>query len=371
MDDRTIDVAVIGAGVVGLAVARALAMAGREVIVLEGASSIGTHTSSRNSEVIHAGFYYPTGSLKARLCVAGRRALYAYCAANDVAHQRLGKLVVATTDAEVGALEHYKAQGEANGVDDLVWLDAAEAHALEPAVRCVRALHSPSTGIIDSHGLMRAFERDARRAGAPVVVETPVVRGAVLAGGRGIALSVGGQHPMTVRCQVVVNAAGLWAQAVSRKIEGLSPATVPPCHYAKGHYFVLTGKPPFRRLVYPVAAAGGLGVHVTLDLGGRARFGPDVSWVDGVDYGFDEHRAGSFYTAIRRYWPGLDDGALQAGYTGIRPKLAPAGTPAQDFMIQGPAEHGVPGLINLYGIESPGLTASLAIADLVATLAAS
>jgi L-2-hydroxyglutarate oxidase LhgO len=366
-----LDAVVIGAGVLGLAVARELALAGREVVVLEAEDAIGTHTSSRNSEVIHAGFYYPTGSLKARLCVAGRRALYAYCEANDVAYQRLGKLVVATTEAEVPGLESYKRQGELNGVEDLTFVDAAAARKLEPVVRCVRGLWSPSTGIIDSHGLMRAFVRDVQRAGGAVVLETPVLGGKVGGDGAGIALSVGGRAPMTVRCRTVVNAAGLTAQAVARSIAGLPPDSIPPCHYAKGHYFVLTGRPPFRHLVYPIAVAGGLGVHVTLDLGGRARFGPDVSWIDGIDYAFDEGRAASFYAAIRRYWPGLADGELQPGYTGIRPKLGPAGSPAQDFVIQGPAEHGVPGLVNLFGIESPGLTAALAIADHVATLAAS
>jgi len=370
--DPALDVVVIGAGVVGLAVGRALALAGREVVVLEAASAIGTHTSSRNSEVIHAGLYYPTGSLKARLCVAGRDALYRYCAENDVAHRRIGKLLVATVDAEIAALESYKKQAELNGVTDLTWLDAGEARALEPAVRAVRGLLSPSTGIVDSHGLMLALQRDLTRRGGSVVLGSPVLGGEVTGGG--ITLRVGGeapaQAPTVVHCRAVVNSAGLFAQQVARGLDGLPPASIPPCHYAKGHYFVLAQAPPFQRLVYPLAVAGGLGVHVTLDLGGRARFGPDVSWIDGIDYSFDESRAPSFYAAIRRYWPDLRDGDLQPGYTGIRPKLGPAGTPAADFVIQGPPDHGVRGLVNLYGIESPGLTASLAIADRVAELLA-
>jgi L-2-hydroxyglutarate oxidase LhgO len=366
-DEKTLDTVIIGAGVVGLAIARALALRGREVVVLESEAAVGMHTSSRNSEVIHAGLYYPTGSKKARLCVEGRRALYPYCVENDVAHLRIGKMLVATTEEEIGALVAYKKQAEINGVDDLTWLTAEEAHALEPEVRCVRALMSPSTGIIDSHGLMRAFQRDLERHGGMVVFGSPVLGGAVAEDG--IVLHVGGSAPTKVRCRTVVNSAGLFAQAVARTIEGLPADSVPPCFYAKGHYFVLAGKSPFRRLVYPLAVVGGLGVHVTLDLAGRARFGPDVKWVDGVDYSFDEARAASFYAAIRRYWPGLPEGGLVPGYTGIRPKLGPAGAAAQDFVIQGPADHGIAGLINLYGIESPGLTASLAIADEVVKMA--
>jgi L-2-hydroxyglutarate oxidase LhgO len=372
--ERPLDVAVIGGGVIGLAVARALARAGREVVVLEAAGALGTHTSSRNSEVIHAGLYYPAGSLKARLCVEGRRALYAYCAQRGVPHRRVGKLVVATSEAEIPTLESYAAQGAANGVDDLRLVAPAEARSLEPAVRCAGGLLSPSTGIIDSHGLLRALEGDARDRGAAIALGAPVVGGEVTgaeASGKGIRLRVGGPSPSSIRCAIVVNAAGLFAQDVARTIEGLPSAAVPPCYYAKGHYFVLRGPSPFQRLVYPLAVAGGLGVHVTLDLGGQARFGPDVSWTTGVDYTFDEDRAPAFYAAIRRYWPALPDGGLQPGYTGIRPKLGPAGSPAQDFVIQGPAAHGVPGLVNLYGIESPGLTACLAIADAVVAALAS
>jgi L-2-hydroxyglutarate oxidase LhgO len=366
MSATDLDAVVIGAGVVGLAVARALAQAGREVVVLEAANAIGTHTSSRNSEVIHAGIYYPAGSLKARLCVEGKQALYAYCAEAEVPHRRIGKLLVATTEGEVGTLESYKAAAERNGVHDLRWVGADEARELEPAVTCVRGLMSPSTGIIDSHGLMAAYLRDVRRAGGELVLEAPVVGGSVDAGA--ITLEIGGREPATFRARAVVNSAGLFAQQVARSLAGFPAEHVPPAHFAKGHYYVLAGRSPFRRLVYPIAVAGGLGVHVTLDLAGQARFGPDVAWLDRVDYSFDDSRAASFYAAIRRYWPGLPDGALQPGYTGIRPKLAPAGSPNADFRVDGPAQHGVPGLVNLFGIESPGLTASLALADLATSL---
>jgi L-2-hydroxyglutarate oxidase LhgO len=358
-----IDVVVVGAGVVGLAVARAVARRGREVVVLEAASAIGTGVTARSSEVIHAGLYYPTGSLKARSCVAGRRALYAYCEARGVAHRRLGKLVVATADDEIAALEDLCARGRANGVDDLRMLDGDEARALEPALRCTRALLSPSTGIVDSHGLLRALEADARAAGAELALLSPVTGGAVESAG--IVLHVGGGAPTTLRCRAVVNACGLHAQTLARRLDGLDARTIPPGHYAKGHTFALRGPSPFARLVYPLAVAGGLGIHLTLDLAGRARFGPDVAWVDTVDYAFDETRAPAFYAAVRRYWPALPDGALTPGMAAIRPKLSPAGAPAQDFQLQGPSTHGVRGLVNLYGIESPGLTSALALADAV------
>jgi L-2-hydroxyglutarate oxidase LhgO len=365
MEERA-DVVVIGAGVVGLAIARSLARAGREVVVCEAESTVGSHTSSRNSEVIHAGIYYPGDSLKARSCVAGNRMLYEYCSSHDVPHSRVGKLIVATRDEEVPTLEHLKAQAAANGVGDLEWLEAREVHGLEPSVRAVRALFSPSSGIIDSHALMTAFRADARSQGAEILLSTPIVSGSISK--TGIVLDVGGADPVTVRCAVVVNAAGLFAQAVARSLRGFPEAAIPRSFFAKGHYFTLSGKSPFRHLVYPVPAPGSLGVHVTLDLAGKARFGPDVSWVDGVDYSFDESRAASFYAAVRAYFPELGEGSLVPGYTGIRPKLTRAGSAFQDFVLQGPKDHGIPGLVQLFGIESPGLTAALALAEEVRSL---
>jgi len=361
------DVAVIGAGVVGLGVARALARAGREVFVLESERFAGFHSSSRNSEVIHAGIYYPPGSLKARLCVEGKLALYRYCAEQGIAHARIGKLIVATAEEEVPALGRLKANAEANGVTDLVLLSQAEVRELEPEVSCVRGLLSPSTGIIDSHGLMAALRRDAEAAGAQIAVATPVISGRVCP--EGVELLAGVGEPFAARFRLVVNCAGPWAQEVARRIDGVPPASVPPQHFAKGHYFLMAGRAPFRHLVYPVPVPGGLGTHLTLDLAGRARFGPDVQWTDRVEYSFDESRAPAFYQAIRRYYPGLPDGALAPGFTGVRAKIAPAGAPAPDFQIQGPADHGVPGLVNLYGIESPGLTSVLAVAEHVRRVA--
>ncbi len=360
------DAAVIGSGAIGLAVARALAMRGREVFVLEMERLVGTHTSSRNSEVVHAGFYYPTGSLKARLCVIGRRALETYVAENEIGYHRTGKLVVATREEEVAVLESYRDRGIANGVEGLSLLDASDVRDLERHLPCVRALWSPATGIVDSHGLMASFQRDAERGGAHVVLRSPVLGGQV--GSAGIELVVGGPSPSTVCFKTVVNSAGLWAQSVARSIAGFPAAAIPPAYYARGHYFYLDGPSPFRHLVYPVAVRDGLGVHLTLDLAGAARFGPDVEWVDRVDYTFDETRAPIFAAEIRRYWPGLPADSLRPGYVGVRPKLGSPGSPPKDFIIQGPADHGVPGLVNLFGIESPGLTASMAIADQVASL---
>ena len=355
-----VDCAVIGAGVVGLAIARELALAGREVIVLEAADAIGTHTSSRNSEVIHAGLYYPKGSLKARLCVSGKSMLYDYCAGHGVPHRNSGKIVVAVTAGEIATLRSYVEKAEANSVRDLRWLSREELRELEPAVDCVAGFLSPSTGIIDSHALMLAYQGDAQNSGATVVFKSPVESGAV--GSDSIVLNVGGDEPMTIACRSVINSAGLFAQNIARSIEGMTAPSIPPQYFAKAHYYTLSGKPPFRRLVYPVASNAHLGVHVTVDMAGQIRFGPDVSWVDSVDYSFDHSREPLFYEAIRKYYPGLKDGQLQPGYTGIRPKVSGPKEPAADFIISGPKDHGIRGLVNLFGIESPGLTASLAIA---------
>ncbi len=364
--ELSVDVAVIGGGVIGLALARALSLLGREVTLLEAEATLGSHTSSRNSEVIHAGIYYPKGSLKAELCVAGRPLLYDYCRDFEVPHARLGKIIVATRDEELPALDRIRSHAEQNGVLDLRPLTAAEVRALEPAVESVGGLLSPSTGIVDSHELMSRLRRDAERAGTTIATSSPVLGGRVTA--TGFELRIGGLDPSALDCRAVFNAAGLQAQAVAKSIVGVPEASIPPQYFAKGHYFVLPGRSPFARLVYPVPVPGGLGVHVTLDLAGQVRFGPDVEWIDGIDYGFDEARAAGFEQAIRSYYPSLAEGSLQPGYTGIRPKLGGEGAPAQDFCVRGPGQHGVPNLVCLYGIESPGLTASLALADYACAL---
>jgi L-2-hydroxyglutarate oxidase LhgO len=363
-----IECVVIGAGVVGLAVARALAEAGREVLVLEAAEGIGTETSSRNSEVIHAGIYYPRDSLMARLCVQGKRMLYAFCAEHGVAHRNCGKLIVATDAAEVEKLGGIRAAAAANGVDDLRPLTPAEATALEPALACTAALLSPSTGIVDSHAYMLALQGAAEAAGALFAFHAPVTGGHATE--EGVVLEVGRAERMRLAARLVVNAAGLRAPAVARGLRGMPTQLVPTEYYAKGSYFVLAGRNPFGRLIYPVPVPGGLGVHLTIDLAGQARFGPDVEWVPEPDYTVDPRRAESFYAAIRRYWPALPEGALQPGYAGVRPKIVPPAVARQDFVVQGPATHGVAGLINLFGIESPGLTAAIALAELVRDAAA-
>jgi L-2-hydroxyglutarate oxidase LhgO len=363
-----VDCIVVGAGVVGLAVARALALAGREVIILEAADGIGTETSSRNSEVIHAGIYYPAGSFMARFCVAGRRALYAYCAEKGVPHANCGKLIVATNAEEDAMLAGIKRRAEVNGVEGMRVLSASEAIALEPNLSCTSALLSPVTGIIDSHAFMLALQGDAENVGAVPVFLSPVTSGRMVQGG--VEINVGGVDPTTLRCRLLVNATGLHAPGFASRIVSMPPDRIPGAYYAKGNYFTLSGRSPFSRLIYPVPVPGGLGVHLTIDLGGQARFGPDVQWIDTMDYTVDPARADSFYAAVRKYWPALKDGALQPGYSGIRPKIVPRGAPAQDFVVQGPQTHGMPGLINLFGIESPGLTASLALADHVVEVAA-
>jgi L-2-hydroxyglutarate oxidase LhgO len=361
-----VECVVVGAGVIGLAAARRLAQAGREVIVLEAAEGIGTVTSSRNSEVIHAGIYYPAGSLMARMCVSGKHALYEYCRDHGIPHRNCGKLIVATTPKETLKLQSIRAHAETNGVLDLQTLSGDEARALEPALTCDAALLSPSTGIIDSHAFMLALRGDAEDAGAAFAFHAPLL-GARAAADR-IELDVGGSAPMTLECGLLVNAAGLGAPAVARAIDGMPIDLIPSAYLAKGNYFSCSARAPFSRLIYPVPEPGGLGVHLTLDMAGQARFGPDVEWVDTIDYAVDPARAERFYPAIRRYWPTLPDGALMPSYSGMRPKIVPPAVAVQDFLIQGPRDHGIGGLINLFGIESPGLTSSLAIADHVGEL---
>ena len=362
---ETVDCVVIGAGVVGLAVARALALRGREVIVMEAANAIGTGTSSRNSEVIHAGIYYPTGSLKARLCVQGKALLYAYCAERGVPHRRCGKLLVATSAAQLASLESIEQRARANGVNDLQWLSRAQALALEPALDCVGALHSPSTGIVDSHALMLALQGDLEHAGGLVALNSPLALAEITPE----AINLVAKDGTRLQAKTVVNAAGLQAPLLATRFAGLSAAHIPVAHYAKGSYFTLAGKAPFSRLIYPVPEAAGLGVHLTLDLGGQAKFGPDVQWVDSPDdLLVDPARGDAFYAEVRKYWPGLRDGALAPAYAGMRPKIHGPEEPAADFVIQGQAVHGVPGLVNLFGIESPGLTSALAIGEHAAAL---
>ena len=360
-----VDCVVIGAGVVGLAVARALALQGKEVMVLEAADAIGTGTSSRNSEVIHAGIYYPQGSLKARLCVQGKALLYAYCAARGIGFSRCGKLLVATTGEQVAQLQGIIKKAAANGVNDLVLISREEAQAMEPQLQCVAAVHSPGTGIVDSHGLMLALQGDLENAGGLVVLNSPVAH-AHCAKNAITLIAVDGTE---LQATWVVNSAGLHAQALALRFAGLAAAHVPPSYYAKGNYFSLAGRSPFSRLIYPVPEAAGLGVHLTIDLGGQAKFGPDVQWVDSADdLVVDPARGDAFYAEVRKYWPALKDGALAPAYAGMRPKIQSPDEPAKDFLIQGPAVHGVAGLVNLFGIESPGLTSSLAIGELVTGL---
>lgn len=357
---------VAGAGVVGLAVARSLAASGREVVVVEAAETFGTGTSSRNSEVIHAGLYYPPGTHKARLCLLGNRLLRAYCADRRIEHRVCGKLIVAAKPAQVAALEALWANGNAVGVAGLSWLDRDAVRDLEPALDVAAALLSASTGIVDSHGLMLSLAGEAEAMGAVVVYRSPITGGRLVPGG--FELEIGGTEPTTLKAREFVNCAGLDAQAVARSIEGIGREHIPDEAYAQGTYFTLAGRSPFARLVYPMPEPGGLGIHLTLDLGGQAKFGPDVRWVERPDFVVDPGRAAAFYGAIRQYWPGLPDDALVPGYVGVRPKLKAAGRGFADFVIDGPHQHGIPGLVQLFGIESPGLTACLAIAQTVVAL---
>ena len=360
-----VECVVIGAGVVGLAVARALALQGREVMVLEAAHAIGTGTSSRNSEVIHAGIYYPQGSLKASLCVKGKAMLYDYCAARGIGHSRCGKLIVATTAEQVAQLQGIVKKAAANGVHDLVLISRKEALAMEPRLQCVAAVHSPGTGIVDSHALMLALQGDLENAGGLVVLNSPIAHARCALD----AITLIAEDGTELQAQQIVNAAGLQAQPLARRFAGFDSEHVPPSYYAKGNYFTLAGRSPFSRLIYPVPEAAGLGVHLTIDLGGQAKFGPDVQWVESADdLVVDPARGDAFYAEVRKYWPELQDGALIPGYAGMRPKIQAPHEAAKDFLIQGPALHGVPGLVNLFGIESPGLTSSLAIGEHVAQL---
>ncbi len=360
-----IDCVVVGAGVVGLAVARALVAEGLECLIVEKEQTFGSETSSRNSEVIHAGIYYSPTSLKARLCVLGREKLYAYCQSRHIDHRRCGKLIVAANPAQVEQLAGIQRAAALNGVGDLQWLDGAAAMQLEPELRCTAALLSPSTGIVDSHGLMRSLLGEAEAGGAVIAYGARVTGLTPMPDG--MALTFGDDSAPALKARVVVNAAGLHAPALAASV--LPSAHRVRSYYAKGSYFTLIGRTPFSRLIYPAPEPGGLGVHITLDLAGRARFGPDVEWVEHLDYAVDPGRADGFYAAVRSYWPGLEDGRLAPAYCGIRPKITPPGASAADFMITGPADHGVRGLINLFGIESPGLTAALAIAEHVSAMA--
>lgn len=366
MTDYAIDAVVVGAGVVGLATARRLALAGLETLVIEAEDAIGTGTSSRNSEVIHAALYYPTGSIKAVACLTGKRLLYRYCEGRGVTARRCGKLMVATSEDQLPKLQAIWDQAERNGVEDMHWLSAEEARELEPEVSCIRAFLSASTGIVDSHGYMLALQGDLENAGGMVAFSSPVTAARIEPDG--IVLTTGGEAAAEIKARILVNAAGHFAPKLAGLMQGFPSEHVPQQWYAKGNYFSLLGRQPFSRLVYPMPDTAGLGVHATVDLQGRTRFGPDVQWVESEhDLVVDPARSESFYAAIRAYWPGLADGALTPDYAGIRPKLHGPGTPMPDFRIDGPEVHGVAGLVNLLGIESPGLTASLALAEMVAS----
>jgi L-2-hydroxyglutarate oxidase LhgO len=364
-----VDCVVVGAGVVGLAVARALSLRGREVLLIEQHHAVGMETSSRNSEVIHAGLYYPSGSLKARLCVQGRDKLYAYCDERGIAYRRCGKLIVANSQAQFEKLAAIHAQAHANGCTEVVRLNASAAMVLEPSLSCIAALLSPNTGIIDSHAFMLALQGDAENTGAVSALGSKVTGGHVIENGIVIQVQASDGEETEFAAGTLINCGGLWAPQLASQISGLDQNATPTPFFAKGNYFSLAGKAPFSHLVYPIPEAGGLGVHLTLDLGGQARFGPDVEWLEPpqgeIDYAVDPRRADSFYREIRAYWPDLPDASLHPAYAGVRPKIAPPGAPATDFLF---LSHGCRHYLGLYGIESPGLTASLAIGEHAASL---
>ena len=364
MTDR-LDCVVVGAGVMGLAIARSLALSGRDVIVLESESEIGMHTSSRNSEVIHAGLYYPDDSLKAKFCVQGRELLYKYCGERNIPHKRIGKLIVASNAAETPKLEAILSQAKRNGVDDLRLIDRIEALALEPHVQCEAALFSPSTGIVDSHSLSVSYQADIEANGGVVITRNRVAQ--VDIENSGFSLEIDGTADR-INCNALINSTGLWAEQFARSIRTLDATVIKKVNWAKGHYFSYRGRSPFNHLVYPLPTDGGLGVHATNDMGGGVRFGPDVDWIDNIDYAFDESRLDRFAESIQRYFPALSVNKLAPAYTGIRPKLSATGGSPADFCVQGEHEHGVRNLVNLFGIESPGLTSSLAIGDYVIEL---
>jgi L-2-hydroxyglutarate oxidase LhgO len=363
---ETTDCIVVGGGIVGLAVARTLAAAGREVLVLEAEPRIGEHTSSRNSEVIHAGLFYKKGSLRQYLFPQAAHLLYAYCAEHGVPHRRLGKIVVARNPHETEILRHHMAHAAEAGVGDLQWLEPDQAREMEPNLRCYAAFLSPSSGIVDSHALMLAYQAELESHGGTVVLRAPVTGGEVTP--KGHRVSVGGAEPMTLGCKVLVNCAGHGAPSLARALAGLPATTVPRGYFRRGVYFSVNGR-PFKRLIYPVhSTSGGMDIHAVIDMAGNVRFGPDFEWVNGIDYSVDPARAAAFYPSIRTFWPDLPDGALAPAYAGIRPKITGPDEPPADFVIRGPGDHGVPNLVNLFGIETPGLTSSLAIAEYVVGL---
>lgn len=352
------DCVVVGAGVIGLAIARALAQDGRDVIIMEAKNAIGTETSSRNSEVIHAGIYYSQDSLKSRACVQGRQLLYDYCQSHGVPFRQSGKLIVASTEIQKQELKRLKQKALLNGVTDVVELSGAEAQALEPEIHCLEALFSPSSGIIDSHSLMLAYLGDAEASGAMLALNCPLKK--AIYNGADFELHT---DQTKIKSNILINSAGLYATDVAKMIDGLAEDKIPRTYFAKGNYYSLNGRYSFKHLIYPIPEPGGLGIHITLDLAGQIRFGPDVEWVDSINYNVNPKRADAFYSAIRSYWPGLPEKSLNPSYSGIRPKLSGPDGSVNDFIIQGPKEHGIPGLINLFGIESPGLTSSLYLAE--------